>query len=238
MKRPVAGVVLATVLVLLGSGCVAALPDGAATPVETLSMEEPTDVQLTVETTGRHGVAVTGRPPAAVTPVEAEEAPAQPEREPAPSPVVVEEVAPVATGALSIPSVGFSEEVSEHITFKDGGVLRPSTRGLAEAVALPEPYSNGQLLLVHSGGKPSDPGNLLVKKDAGSTLSVGDIVHLPDGGVGEVTRSEVTPKDQIPDWMWSALAAEDHQVVLVTCRPETGKDSSATNLITIVQRTA
>ncbi|WP_156382771.1 hypothetical protein [Sanguibacter sp. Leaf3] len=236
MKRPVAGVVLATVLVLMGSGCVAALPDDAPTPIETLSMEEPTDVQRTVETTGEHGLALTGRPPAAVAPVEAEEAAAQPEQVPAPVPVT-EEAAPVATGALTIPSLnGWSESVVEEVAFVEGGTLKPEGRRLAVVTRLPEPWSAGQLLLIHSGGADENPGNALVERDGASTIDVGTEVVLPDGGSGVVTYSEVSPKSALPQELWDALA--EGGTVLVTCRPETGLDSSTSNAVTIVQRTA
>lgn len=230
-----AGVVLATVLVLLGSGCVAALPDDAATPIENLSMEEPTDVQRTVETTGQHGVAVTGRPPAVVAPVEAEEAAAQPEQVPAPAPVV-EEAAPAATGALSIPSLdGWSQSVVEEVAFVEGGVLRPEGRGLATVTGLPAPWSAGQMLLIHSGGADENPGNDLVERDGASTIAVGTEVVLPDGAAAVVTYSAVSPKNSLPQALWDALAAGD--AVLITCRPETGLDSSTSNSISIAQRT-
>ena len=234
MKRPVGGVVLATVLVLLGSGCVAALPDGTATPIENLSMEEPTDVQRTVLTTGEHGLALPGRPPAAVTQVEAEEAAAQPEQVPAPAPVV--EAAPAATSALTIPSLdGWSQSVVEEVAFVEGGVLRPEGRGLASVTGLPAPWSAGQMYLIHSGGQPENPGNRLVERDGGSTIAVGTEVVLPDGGSGVVTYSKVSPKSALPQELWDALA--EGGTVLVTCRPETGLDSSTSNAVTIVQRT-
>lgn len=227
MKRPVGAVVLATALLLMGSGCVAALPGDASTPIENLSMEVPTDVQKTVLTTGEHGLALTGRPPAAVTPTEADEAPAQPEQVPAPA----------ATGALSVPSLdGWSQSVVEEVEFVEGGVLRPEGRGLAAVTGLPAPWSAGQMLLIHSGGVVAEtPGNALVERDGNSTIAVGTEVVLPDGSPGVVTYSDVSPKSLLPRALWDALA--EGNTVLVTCRPETGLDSSTSNSITIIERT-
>lgn len=235
MKRPVGAVVLATVLVLMGSGCVAALPDDAATPIENLSIEEPTDVQRTVLTTGEHGLTLTGRPPAAVTPVEAEEAPARAEQVPAPAPVVEE--APVATGALSIPALdGWSERVVEEVPFVEGGVLRPEGRGVAVVTSLPAPWSAGDLYLIHSGGADENPGNDLVERDRGSTITVGTEVVLLDGATGVVTYSSVSPKVSLPPELWGALERGD--AVLVTCLPESSNPASSTsNSITVIERT-
>ncbi|ACZ22800.1 hypothetical protein Sked_28980 [Sanguibacter keddieii DSM 10542] len=240
MSRRSAGWVVGLALLAVGTaGCVSALPEDQAVPIQNVSMEEETGVQRTVETTGRSGIKASGAPPVADQ-VEVEpavkEAPAQSERAPASAPVA-NEVAQVATGALTIPSLGgWSEQIVEEVAFVEGsGVLKPQGRGLALVTGLPEPWSAGQILLVHSGGAPENPGNRLVERDAGSTIAVGAEVVLPDGSPGVVTYSDVSPKSLLPRALWDALAEGD--TVLVTCRPETGLDSSTSNSITIIERT-
>lgn len=240
MSRRSAGWVVGLTLLTCGAaGCVSALPQDQVVPIQNVSMEEEAGVQRTVETTGRSGVKASGAPPVAdqveVTPIEAEEAPAPPEQVPGPVPVS-EEAAPVATGALTIPSLdGWSQPVVEEVAFVEGGTLKPEGRGLAVVTRLPEPWSAGQMYLIHSGGQPENPGNRLVEKDAGSTIAVGTEVVLPDGGSGVVTYSDVSPKSLLPQALWDALA--EGRTVLVTCRPETGLDSSTSNSITIIERT-
>ncbi len=138
----------------------------------------------------------------------------------------------IATGALAIQRLGWSEQVGEEVPWDS--VLRPAGHGLARVAGMPVPWNAGELYVIHSGGDQSNPGNALVTRDHGSNLVVGDAVTLPDGSAGVVTRTEVAPKSDLPEWLWAALA-EGH-TVLVTCRPETGRSSSNSNAIVVIER--
>ncbi len=152
---------------------------------------------------------------AAVPPPAVREVPAEPAEEVAEP--EAEAVAPVSTGALSIPSLGFSATHVETISPDADGVVRPTTRdGLARVTA---DGLLAELWAVHSGGPSgSGPGGVLTAAGDPARF-VGAQAMLPDGSAAVVVDAWVSDKSTTTSRLAEAFA-DPGAVVLVTCQVE------------------
>jgi len=142
------------------------------------------------------------------------------------------EAAPVASGVLSLPSLGFSARHTETITPDEYGVVRPTTRdGLARVHA---DGVLGQLWAVHSGAG-SGPGAVLTVPDP--SRFVGATGTLPDGTAVVVVDAFISSKSSTVERL-NPVLVDPQGIVLVTCQVEGGARRAQYNVALVMRASA